>query len=955
MHGGLNTFSHAPSASTTWTAIVLRAEGTRWDGRHFHDATVEQIDNHTPTGVSEPINIIRQRNFVAVVSPCAASAARVAKQLRITWNTDDLASCPPPTNHGSDYTWSDPIHTDPDATRAWASWTDQGELELQIEATHVGSLRAELQRLFGLQAAQIHLTSTGAHLPSRSTHADRLLQTHDAAIDAAIIARIIRQRVTVTSLAPELIRALTVRLENTGTAWTLTPSYPLAYRPAWSTLTAGTYDMPQRLSGDVVFPYDVDYNVAPASQSLTPQTAISASLAQQASVFGVECFVDEHAQHTQHDPIDWRLAHVQDPQGRALIQAVADRAGWTSRQPKADIATTLYGRGFACALTETTDIDGAQDKRAWSAWVVDVKVDTDSGHIDLTSLTVGHHVDGMGQHAALPAELHASIADETTRLLGGPRAYDDWTPSESTSLPDIKIAEPENSGVLASPSSLSRSPALMLPLAAAISNAIYQATGLRLHAPPFNAQALQHAALTAAPTPALPYAFAIQQKKPSTWRRTAAWTAALATAGAGMLLAALPWRGAIAPVTPDLSVYSAGAIERGRLIAAASDCVVCHTAPGGQENAGGLAMDTPFGTIYSTNITPDPVNGIGTWSYQAFDRAMRHGISQDGSHLYPAFPYTSFAKFSDADMQALYAYMMTQPAVESAPPKTELSFPFNQRPMMAGWNMLFHDATPFEPDPSRTTLWNRGAYLVNGAGHCSACHTPRNAFGAEKTGFGQFLSGANIDEWDAPALNALTTGPLPWSKTELYTYLRTGHSARHGVAAGPMAPVIAGLSELNDHDILAMATYLTELPGSTTTTVSPTVSPDTAKVAALPEPDLATMRGQGIYEGSCAACHDPGRGLPLFGVRPNLATNTNILATNPDNLIHVILQGITEPAQDNLGYMPGFAEALNDQQITDVVHYLRATYGADQPAWTNVASTVAALRHHRPTTQEVKP
>ncbi|KGM30007.1 c-type cytochrome, partial [Inquilinus limosus] len=180
---------------------------------------------------------------------------------------------------------------------------------------------------------------------------------------------------------------------------------------------------------------------------------------------------------------------------------------------------------------------------------------------------------------------------------------------------------------------------------------------------------------------------------------------------------------------PDPSAYSAETIERGRQLAALGDCAVCHTGPDGVVNAGGHAMVTPFGTVISTNITPDPETGIGAWSYTAFERAMRQGISRDGHHLYPAFPYPHFTRIADADMQALYAYLMAQPAVRSTPPKTALPFPLNLRPLMAGWNALFLRQGELRPEPAQSAEWNRGRYLVEGLGHCSACHSPRNAAG----------------------------------------------------------------------------------------------------------------------------------------------------------------------------------------------------------------------------------
>ena len=296
-----------------------------------------------------------------------------------------------------------------------------------------------------------------------------------------------------------------------------------------------------------------------------------------------------------------------------------------------------------------------------------------------------------------------------------------------------------------------------------------------------------------APQPPLP---TDRWQNPFAGRRGAfATAAALCAAAIGIGAAVLPWR-AIAPIArPDASVYSAATIARGQQLAALGDCAVCHTAANGVVNAGGRPLETPFGTIYSTNITPDVETGIGAWSYPAFERAMREGIHRDGQHLYPAFPYTHFAKTTDADLQALYAYLMAQPAVRAETPENALAFPFNLRPLMAGWNALFHkpDVVPGRPD-ANPTMWNRGAYLVEGLGHCGACHSPRNALGAEKAS--AYLAGGFAEGWEAPALTSLSQAPIPWSEDELYAYLRTGESRLHGVAAGPMAPVVKELAAL---------------------------------------------------------------------------------------------------------------------------------------------------------------
>jgi nicotinate dehydrogenase subunit B len=318
---------------------------------------------------------------------------------------------------------------------------------------------------------------------------------------------------------------------------------------------------------------------------------------------------------------------------------------------------------------------------------------------------------------------------------------------------------------------------------------------------------------------------------------------------------------------------------------------------------------------------------------------MREGIHREGQHLYPAFPYTHFAKASDADLQALYAYLMAQQPVTAKASDNELRFPFNLRPLMAGWNTLFHQAETFRPDTGKSDAWNRGAYLVEGLGHCGACHSPRNALQAEKAS--AHLAGGFAEGWAAPALTSLSQAPIPWSEDELFAYLRTGVSRHHGVAAGPMAPVVKELAALPDQDIRAMAVYLASFNE---------VSDDqpealAAKLETSTRVTFAPSPGARLYQGACAVCHEVG-GLPLFGSRPSLALNSNLHGAQPDNLIQVILHGIAKPAFSDLGYMPAFKDSMSDAQVAELVSFLRNQFAPDKPAWTDVASSVSRIRGH---------
>jgi len=246
----------------------------------------------------------------------------------------------------------------------------------------------------------------------------------------------------------------------------------------------------------------------------------------------------------------------------------------------------------------------------------------------------------------------------------------------------------------------------------------------------------------------------------------------IGVAGAGILgllgFLALAWRPAIIPIDPPAKASFPGElIAKGEVLAGAGYCVVCHTRQGGPPFAGGYGLRTPFGMLFSTNITPEPETGIGRWSLEAFTRAMHEGVSRDGSHLFPAFPYDHFTKVSDDDVHALYAYLMTRPPVRAPAQANTISFPLNVRALQEGWKILFFRNGRFEPDTSKSAEWNRGAYLAEGLSHCGGCHTPRNALGAEKAG--EAYAGGVIDDWIAPALTDANPSPAPWTQSELFS------------------------------------------------------------------------------------------------------------------------------------------------------------------------------------------
>ncbi len=412
---------------------------------------------------------------------------------------------------------------------------------------------------------------------------------------------------------------------------------------------------------------------------------------------------------------------------------------------------------------------------------------------------------------------------------------------------------------------------------------------------------------------------------------------------------ALAWHSAIDPIAAPPQNFSAELIQRGAALAALGDCNTCHTAPGGRSYAGGRAVATPFGTIYSTNITPDAATGIGRWPETAFRRAVREGVDREGRELYPAFPYDHFTLATDDDIQALYAYVMTRDPVRANPPANDLAFPFDIRPLLAGWKLLFLRQGPYQADPAQSAQWNRGAYLVQGLAHCGACHTPRNALGAEQkqNSFG----GGDAEGWTAYALDQSSPAPVHWDEAALAFYLRDGWHRAHGVAHGPMAAVIDDLASIPDSDIVAIATFLKgvisepseqqRLSGEKLIEQArqqkPGNKPASAESRTAGQAANALQSGAVIYQAACATCHDNGRPLPFGGV--DLALSTGPSAPDPRNVINIVLWGLPAADAKRSPIMPGFVNALTDQQLADLIAYLRSQF-SNKPPWSDIEKDI---------------
>lgn len=388
----------------------------------------------------------------------------------------------------------------------------------------------------------------------------------------------------------------------------------------------------------------------------------------------------------------------------------------------------------------------------------------------------------------------------------------------------------------------------------------------------------------------------------------------------------------IAPVTPAPAA-DATVLAQGARIVALGDCMVCHTSGNGAAYAGGLPLKTPFGTIYTTNITPDSETGIGRWSQAAFQRALRNGVSRDGHLLYPAFPYIHYTRMSDRDIGLAYQYLMSRPAVHYAPPANQLIFPLGFRPMLAFWNLLYlHPGDGRIPERQAATI-ERGRYLVDTLGHCASCHSGLNPIGGEShPAFG----GGHVDGWDAPALIELNQQSTPWTAGQLAAYLRSGLSLQHGAAKGPMRAVTERLADVPAEDVDAIAAYLMSLQPP-----APAATPAAARASAKP----ATINAQGavLFAAACANCHSAPAAMTRIANRPGLEHSSALANAGPSNFIQTVLHGIPWQHQPVASYMPPFADVLTDEQIASLAAYVRSDV-AGRPAWSDVSKQSAKLR-----------
>jgi nicotinate dehydrogenase subunit B len=894
----------------------------------------------------------------------------------------DLAIAGATTKMPRNYVWPYQLHASIGPSCALADW-QPGAMTVWAGSQNPHVLRSDLAKLMDLPDVQINVIRMEAAGCYGRNCAD------DVAADAALLSRAVGAPVRVqltreqeSAWEPKGAAQLMqvnggLNADGSVAAYDFETSYPSNASPTLALLltrmiepVAQAFEMGDRTARP---PYNYA-NLRVAVNDMAPMVRASwlRGVSALPNSFAHESYIDELATAAGVDPIEFRLRYLQDPRAVELLQATADKAGWqahTSPRTQAKQGDILSGQGVGYARYNHSKWPGFG--AAWAAWVADVEVNRRTGEVHVRRVVVGHDAGTLINPAGVQHQIHGNVVQTTSRALleevrfnpqnaanSGTVANLEWGSYPILNFRDVPVIDIVTMPRPGEPP-LGAGESSSVPGTAAIANAIFDATGVRFRQPPFTPEVI----LAGLAEQGIEYKNGLQtneygrqqllnkERKDRIIPASAIWPISkkrLLQAGGvlaglfGVAVALIGWRAVIAPVSPaTANIYSPATIERGRQLAALGNCVGCHTATDGVPNAGGRALDTPFGKIYSTNLTPD-ATGIGQWSLPAFQRAMREGVSRDGHYLYPAFPYTSYAKTTDDDLTALYAYLMAQPAVKSTPPQTDLAFPYNIRPLMAVWNGLFHDTSPLKLEATQTAEWNRGNYLVKSLGHCGACHTPRNALGAEQGGKA-YLAGAVIDGWEAPALTGLSRAPVPWDAAELYRYLRAGHTQQHGIAAGPMGAVVKELQALPDADITAMASYLASFNHPITEAQSQAKA---LEVVANAKRSASALLGPGqrLFSGACTSCHHDGDGPKLLGVNPPLALNSNLHSTKPDNLINIILNGVREPATRDIAYMPAFKYALSDAQIAELAGYMRSRYAPGEAAWNNLPADIARLR-----------
>lgn len=997
----------AAKAAGTWAYVhdvrvagmlhgrVVRPPYAGFDSGEFVGRSLIEVDEASIADVPGIVSVVVDGDFIGIVATREEFAAQAARQLNVKWRAlpevPDLNEPEEPLRLNRSkprllrdqgdveraltgasplmqrtYVWPYQMHASIGPSCAVADWKP-GQLVVWSGTQNPYPMRRDLAILLGMPENQIVVERLEAAGCYGRNCAD------DVTADAALLSRAVGRPVRVQLTREQehawepkgAAQVIDVRggldLDGGPAGYQFDTRYPSNLAPTLALILTGrvanTPEVAEMGDRTAIPPYAFG-NMRVTVHDMPPIARASwlRGVSAMPNSFAHESFIDELAAAAGVDPVEYRLRYLPDHRAADLVRAVTEKAKWTPRtRPGSEggEGDLLYGRGFAYAVYVHGKFPGVA--AAWSAWVADVAVNKKTGEIAVTKVTVGQDSGLMINPDGVKHQIHGNVIQSLSRVLKEKVSFDGAKVEsvEWGGYPIITFPEVPDIDVLMLPrpddDPLGAGESASVPSAAAIVNAVYDATGLRFRELPLTPDrvlaALREQRGELLPPPP------VSGPKMGRWWRLPLAVAGIAGAIAGGITLASPLRSAFPPIPrPDPGVFSAATIEKGRLVAAAAACDTCHAGPDGTPFAGGRAFETPFGTVYATNISPDPVHGIGNWSYPAFARAMREGVSRDGHHLYPVHPYTSFAGADESDIQALYAFMMSGTPTTAGPPETKLKPPFNIRGLLAGWNALYLDPRPFRADQSKTASWNRGAYLVETLGHCSACHTERNALGAEKRGVAH-LAGGHADGWFAPAIKGKGAGPIGWTRAALFDYLRTGHSGDHGSAGGPMAQVVKSLSALPDEDIAAMADYLASMgePVSAEDAATQKQARLAAANAAKADALNTSPAGARLFEGACISCHE-GRS-PLA----SLAFNTNLTAPQPDNVIAAILGGMQAPAilteradaRDlEVMSMPGFAASFSDRQVADLAAYLRARFAPEERPWDDLHGTVRRIRGH---------
>src|SRR5438105_6765962 len=741
---------------------VVRPPYAGVDAGPFVGTSLIAIDENSISDIAGLVAVVRIGDFVGVVAEREENAVKAAAQLKITWkptpalpNLRDLEtalranpSTPRTLIDKGDvdaalaeaekpiqrtYIWPYQMHGSIGPSCAVADY-QPGNVRVWSGTQNPHILRGDLALLVTRPEAEIDVIRMEAAGCYGRNCAD------DVSADAVLLSRAVGRPVRVQLTreqehawepkgAAQLMDAKGgLHADGTVAGYDFATRYPSNGAPILALLLTGAvapvpppvFDMGDRTA---IPPYDYE-NIRVIAHDMPPIVRASwlRGVSALPNTFAHESYIDELATEAGVDPIEYRLRYLRDQRAVDLVNAVAERAGWTPRPVRQEQdGEVVHGRGFAYALYVHSKFPGYG--AAWSAWVADVAVNKTTGDVSVTRVVAGQDSGLMINPDGVRHQIHGNVIQSTSRALMEEVSFERGAVAarEWGAYPIIPFTDVPKIDVLMLPRQdqppLGVGEAASVPSAAAIANAIFDATGVRFREPPFTPERILRglhgdapATPQAPPAPATPQPSRIWENPFARRAGLFAAVAAVCTAAIGIGAALLPGR-AIAPIArPDASVYSAATIARGQQLAALGNCAECHTTIGGALNAGGRALETPFGTIYATNITPDVETGIGAWSYPAFERAMRDGLHRDGRQLYPAFPYTHFSRTSEADLQALYAYMMAQPAVRATAPANTLGFPFNLRPLLAAWNALFHQTREFKPDPAKSEVWNRGAY-----------------------------------------------------------------------------------------------------------------------------------------------------------------------------------------------------------------------------------------------------